>query len=197
MTNSNKKKIKIVSAKIAFIVSIFTTFLTFGILYLFSDFNLYNNLYITISILTILFFVFISSSLFYGIRILNYGERIKLKFSFIERLANFSFIDVSEMNVDFDLELGPLGIIISIILWLLISLIVSYIFISLAIAVFELILLIVIMIYWLFYRSILLVFRYSKKCYRNLSCSIKYGLLYSFLYSGWFYGIIYMAQKFK
>lgn len=44
--------------------------------------------------------------------------------------------------------------------------------------------------YWILYRAVRLVLKYSMRCQGNLALSLRYSLFYTFLYSFWMYGII-------
>lgn len=50
------------------------------------------------------------------------------------------------------------------------------------------------MLYWLFFRALRLVFRNSARCKNQLLLSIGFGLLYTFLYNFWIFGVITAAH---
>ncbi|WP_210465914.1 hypothetical protein [Rufibacter roseolus] len=45
------------------------------------------------------------------------------------------------------------------------------------------------MLYWIFYRALRLVFRHSPQTRGHFFKSVRYGLVYTFLYNSWIYGI--------
>ena len=52
------------------------------------------------------------------------------------------------------------------------------------------------MLYWLFFRALRLVFRNAARCKNQLLTSIGFGLLYTFLYNFWIFGVITAAHFF-
>lgn len=52
------------------------------------------------------------------------------------------------------------------------------------------------MLYWLFFRALRLVFRNADRCKNQLLPSIGFGLLYTFLYNFWIFGVITAAHFF-
>ena len=51
--------------------------------------------------------------------------------------------------------------------------------------------------YWIFFRAMRLVFKYSIQCKGNFALSLKYSLLYTILYSSWIYAIIVILHYLK
>ncbi|TAG54918.1 MAG: hypothetical protein EAZ27_08110 [Cytophagales bacterium] len=51
--------------------------------------------------------------------------------------------------------------------------------------------------YWIFYRATKFVVRKNANCKRNLIKSLSKSFLYTFLYSSWIYGCVFVAYYFK
>ncbi len=148
--------------------------------------SLFQNSILSTSILAVAFFLFISLGLYYGLKLKeNVGsivnrEKIKSYRISKPKVDNFDFPDISLIGNE-----GCGEIIISIILWILLSVVLIF---------WVVILLFTAMLYWIFFRGLRLVFKNSKHCRGNLLKSFGFGFFYSFLYISWIYGIIFLAN---
>jgi hypothetical protein len=147
-----------------------------------------ENSFISTSILSFSFFLFITIGLYNGIKLKdNLGkmtdsiELEKLKFlknSFGEH--GFDFIDFDDFG----------GIILSVILWIIVSILIGYVFFFFGAIVWVTMVTFVAMLYWIFYRALRLVFKNANECNGNISKSCLYGLGYTLAYNFWIYLII-------
>ena len=157
-----------------------------------SHHSLFQNSIISTSILAGAFFLFISLGLFYGLKLKDNVGHILTK----ERIKKYS--DKTPEIGGFDLDIsaadGIGGIIMSIILWILISLVLVFLLYFLGIFFWATILFFTAMLYWIFFRALRLVFKNSRHCKGNLLKSLAFGFFYSFLYISWIYGIIFLAN---
>lgn len=139
------------------------------------------------------FFIFISSGLYFGLKLKDnvghilHRERVK-KYS-----DNISLPDVSGFEPPAVGD-GIGGVIVSIILWFLISIALSFLLYFLGFFFWAAILFFAAMLYWIFFRALRLVFKNSRKCKGNLLKSFAFGFFYSFLYISWIYGIIFLVN---
>ncbi|AKK74300.1 hypothetical protein OK18_18330 [Chryseobacterium gallinarum] len=155
--------------------------------------SLFQNSIVSTSILAIVFFLFISLSLYNGLKLKdNLGnivtaERMKKAPGFSGTLDNFDLglPDVGE---------GIGGIIISIVLWIIFSFLLAFLLSFLGLFFWSAVLFLAAMLYWIFFRALRLVFKNSGKCKGNILKSFSYGFLYSFLYVSWIYGIILFVK---
>ncbi|KQT23341.1 hypothetical protein ASG22_13285 [Chryseobacterium sp. Leaf405] len=114
-----------------------------------------------------------------------------------ERIKKMSDKTPEMGSFDFD---GPAvgdgigGIILSIILWILISVVFIFLLYCLGVFFWVVILLFTALLYWIFFRALRLVFKNSKHCKGNLLKSFAFGFFYSFLYISWIYGIIFLVN---
>ncbi|MES2544848.1 MAG: hypothetical protein V4548_08175 [Bacteroidota bacterium] len=150
-----------------------------------------ENSLISTSILSVGFFLFISIGLYKGLKIKDNIGKITDQFDFkkIEHLKDFTPSDSTP-----DIGEGIIGIIFSIIFWIIASIIIGYLFFLFGAIIWFTILIFMAMLYWIFFRALRLVFKKSNECNGNLQKSIIYGLAYTLLYNFWIYGIILFAN---
>jgi hypothetical protein len=154
----------------------------------------FENSIISTTILSIAFFSFITIGLYNG---------IKLKDDLGQIVDKFKPVDATELSVNLtssepvDVGEGIVGIILSILLWILMAIV-----FSIALWIFSNVLVIIIltfiaMLYWIFFRALRLVFKNSNKSKGDLIESIKWGLTYTILYNFWIYGIFFLTIYLK
>ncbi|MFN3405958.1 MAG: hypothetical protein ACK40G_17820 [Cytophagaceae bacterium] len=155
-----------------------------------------NALY-SLSIITFIFFTFISYGLYKGIGLSDNFGQTKSKITVVEPTGIVGDVPLDKIPVgDFASE-GLEGILIGIIMWigiLLLSVLLVFFFETVVLAgltIFSGLL------YWVFYRATRLVLRYSKFTKNNLAKSMGIALRYSLMYSGWVYAIIFLLEYFK
>ncbi|MCD0456035.1 hypothetical protein LPB85_11370 [Chryseobacterium sp. LC2016-27] len=155
--------------------------------------SLFQNSVVSTSILAGAFFIFISSGLYFGLKLKDnvghilHRERVK-KYS-----DNVSLPDVSGFDPPAVGD-GIGGAIVSIILWFLISIVFAFLLYFLGFFFWSAILFFAAMLYWIFFRALRLVFKNSRKCKGDLLKSFAFGFFYSFLYISWIYGIIFLVN---
>ncbi len=149
-----------------------------------------ENSLLSTSILSIIFFLFISISLYNGTKLKDNVGKITDTFDSkkIEHLKEV--VPVSDGLVDAD---GIAGIIVSFILWILATIIISYLFFWLGANIWFSVLVFLAMLYWIFFRALRLIFKKSPECSGNVERSIFYGIAYTILYNFWIYGIILLT----
>ncbi len=150
-----------------------------------------ENSLISTSILSIAFFLFISISLYNGTKLKDNLGKITDKFDSkkIEHLKEMT--PVSDGLSDAD---GIAGIIISVILWLIVTIVISYLFFWLGAIIWFSVLVFLAMLYWVFFRALRLIFKKSAECSGNVERSVFYGMAYTILYNFWIYGIIFLTD---
>ena len=181
---------KLITTKSVFTVTIIVTVLTtlsIWLLGLGQHRTIFENSLLSTSILSIAFFLFLSIGLFKGIKLKDDIGKLtdKLKPYKIPNLADAAtggdFIHVGE---------GIEGMIFSIILWVVVTILIALFFWLFGAVVWTGIIVFITMLYWIFFRALRLVFKNSNKCKGNLTTSIAYGLGYTTLYNFWIYGVI-------
>ncbi|MCS3528857.1 hypothetical protein [Chryseobacterium sp. JUb7] len=155
--------------------------------------SLFQNSIVSTSILAGAFFLFISLGLYYGLKLKDNIGHVLNK----ERIKKISDRGSIIDGFDFDptsVGDGLGGIIISIVLWFVISILFTILLYVLGVFFWVVILLFAAMLYWIFFRALRLVFKNSKHCKGNLLKSLAFGFFYSFLYISWIYGIIFLVN---
>ena len=155
-----------------------------------------ENSFISTSILSIAFFLFISISLFKGTKLKDNLGKItdKINSKKLESLKDITPTDFSGLELGLDVAEGIGGIILSIILWIIVTIILSYLFFALGTIIWFSILLFLGMLYWIFFRALRLIFKKSPECSGNFERSIFYGITYTILYNFWIYGLILLTK---
>jgi hypothetical protein len=182
------KSVFIVSL-IVIVVTILTVYFT-GINY---NRSITNNFYISLGIIATALFSFVTYGLYMGIDLIDNFPKIK---SFKPKAI------LSESSPSLDtpfVEVGDGigGIIVSIVLWIVMS-IVFVLLLALLEVVFWFSLFIILgMLYWLFFRALKLVFNKSNETKGSIQRAIFYALSYTTMYVGWLFGIVYLVQVLK
>lgn len=154
-----------------------------------------ENSLLSTSILSIAFFLFISISLYNGTKLKDNIGKITDKFDSkkIEYLK-----EITPNNAaGFEVAEGIGGIIISIILWIIATVVISYLFFFLGAIIWISVLIFLTMLYWIFFRALRLIFKKSSECSGNVERSIFYGIAYTMLYNFWIYGILFLTQYYR
>jgi hypothetical protein len=178
---------RLITTKIVFILTIIVSVLTIVSIWLFGlgqHRTIFENSILSTSILSVVFFLFLTIGLYNGIKLKdNIGKLTdKLKIPDLSDTANNGdFIDIGD---------GIEGIVLSIILWTVVTILVAIFFWLFGAIVWTSIILFMAMLYWIFFRALRLVFKNSNKCKSNWTTSLSYGLAYTLLYNFWIYGII-------
>lgn len=192
-----KRRILIDSKKI-FIVSLICIVITIVSVWFYGigkHKTVIENSLISTSILSIAFFLFITISLYSGTKLKD--DLGKLTDKFDSKKLNF----LKEINADdgfghpvLEIGEGIGGIIMSVVLWILATVIISYLFFALGTIIWLSVLVFLGMLYWIFFRALRLIFKKSSECSGNISRSVFYGFTYTILYNFWIYGIILLTK---
>ncbi|OIQ23584.1 MAG: hypothetical protein BM549_03195 [Lacinutrix sp. MedPE-SW] len=150
------------------------------------------NFYYSLTIIGCALFLFMAYGLYYGVKLIdNFPDFKNFK---IGRYINSSgeapnvpFIDASD---------GIGGLVISIIAWIGMTILAFVFLILLEFAFWLSIFIIIMLLYWLFFRALKLVFSKAPKTKGNIGLSLSYALAYTSLYLGWLFLTVYLAQKF-
>jgi hypothetical protein len=185
---------KLVTSRTVFTVTIVVIVLTILSIWLFGlgqHRTIFENSILSTSILSVAFFLFLTVGLYKGIKLKDDLGKLtdKLKPSKIPNLADAAtgvdFIHVGD---------GIEGIILSIVLWVVVTILIALFFWLFGAVVWTGIIVFIAMLYWIFFRALRLVFKNSNKCKGDLATSIAYGLGYTTLYNFWIYGIILVTH---
>jgi hypothetical protein len=187
---------KIINSKNTFIITLIVISLTILSVWFFglgSHRSVFKNSLLSTTLLSAAFFLFISVGLFRGTKLKDNLGKITDRFDtkkidFIKDASidsGSSFPDVGE---------GILGVLISLILWLIIAIVISYLFWAFGAILWISILTFVAMLYWIFFRALRLVFKKSTVCKGSYSKSLGYAFSFTILYNFWIYALILMTK---
>lgn len=155
--------------------------------------SLFQNSIVSTSVLAGSFFLFITTGLYFGLKLKDNVGNILNK----ERLQRYADKTPKFDGFDFDPPAvgdGLGGVILSIILWIVFSILLIFLSYFFGLFFWSAVLFLGAILYWLFFRALRLVFKNSGKCKGNLLKSFGFGLFYSFIYISWIYGIIFLIQ---
>ncbi|MEM0577548.1 hypothetical protein [Flavobacterium polysaccharolyticum] len=155
-----------------------------------------ENSLISTSIISIAFFLFISISLFNGTKLKdNVGKLTdKINSKKLDFLKDLTPTDYNGLELGANIAEGIGGIVMSIILWIIVTIVLSFLFYALGTIIWFSILVFLGMLYWIFFRALRLIFKKSAECSGNIELSIFYGIAYTILYIFWIYGIILLTK---
>ena len=180
------------NAKTITLISVLVIGLTSIMVFLFGKRPIFEELQLTLLIVSISLFIFLSIGLFYGVRIKN-QPIIDQGWS---PLKSDDILSTGLPDVDLpDLGGGIAETIISIVLWILISIVLLLVLTLLANILWIVIFVLAFIVYWIFYRALRLVFAKSRFCKGNLLRSLQYSLFYTVLYTGWVYGLVMISKQ--
>lgn len=190
------KKRTILNTKNTFIVSIIVMILTVLSVWFYGagkHQTVIENSLISISILSVTFFLFISIGLYKGVKLKDNLGKITDQFDLkkIEHLKNFTTTEIDTP----DIGDGIAGILLNIIFWIIATIAIGYLFFVFGAIIWITVLIFMAMLYWIFFRALRLVFKKAPECKGNLQKSILYGIVHTILYNFWIYGIILIATK--
>lgn len=188
-------KRKYLKGKSVFLISLLVvgvTFLTVWLTGINYNRDITSNLYLSLSIIGSILFLFMSYGLYTGIGLTdNFPKYRNFKrgdfLSYTTPDADLSGADAGE---------GIAGVIVSIVLWVVMTIAMILLFILLEAVFWISIFIILTMLYWVFFRALKLVFSKADIAKGNLSNAVFYSLSYTALYLGWIFGIVYLTQLF-
>jgi hypothetical protein len=154
-----------------------------------------ENSIISTSILSITFFLFISISLFNGTKLKDNIGKLTDNYD-AKKIEHLKEINLINGEV-FEIGDGIGGIIMSVILWIVVTIVISYLFFILGTIIWISVLVFLGMLYWIFFRALRLIFKKSFECSGNFEKSVFYGITYTLLYNFWIYGILFLTEYYK
>ena len=197
MKTTNKRTL--INTKNIFIISILVITITILSVWFYGiekHKTVIENSLISTSIISITFFLFISISLFKGTKLKDNVGKItdKINTKKLDYLKDLTPTDFSGLELGANVVEGIGGIIFSIILWIIVAIVLSFLFYALGTIIWFSILVFLAMLYWIFFRALRLIFKKSAECSGNFEKSLFYGLTYTILYNFWIYGIILLTK---
>lgn len=187
-----KAKQTYLKGKSVFIVSLLVLFVTILTVYITGEnYNrtVTSNLYFSLAIIGTFLFLFMTYGLYKGIALTDNFPKFK----------NFKTGDIIAQSGTFPdlpgIEVGDgiFGLIMSILLWIGMTIVVFILLILLEAVFWVSIFIILAMLYWVFFRALKLVFSKCEQTKGDLGASAGYSIAYTVLYLGWIFGIVYLS----
>lgn len=167
-------------------ITILTVYLT-GINY---NRSITSSFYLSLAIIALSLFLFMTYGLYTGIGLIDNFPKFR-RFKTGHLIGNNSATPTIELPSVGD---GIGGLIISILLWIGMSVLVVVLLIILEAIFWFSLFIILAMLYWVFFRALKLVFNKSKDTKGDIRISAVYALSYTLLYVGWIFGIVYLTE---
>lgn len=182
--------------KTVFIVSvvvIIATFLTVWLTGINYNREITSNLYLSLSIIGLMLFLFMTYGLYQGVGL----EDNFPKYQGYKKGDFFSYNTPGAFETpDTEVGDGIAGILLSIVLWVIMTIALILLIILLEALFWFSLFIIIMMLYWIFFRALKLVFHKSENTVGDIFSSISYSLTYTALYLGWIFGIVYLTELF-
>ncbi|MDW3209108.1 MAG: hypothetical protein R8N23_04530 [Reichenbachiella sp.] len=155
-----------------------------------------DNSIISLLILSICFFSFLTIGLYNGLNVYdNLSHKLQLTWKKSKDGTSNTFIDTPAIDAP-DMGDGCEGVILGIILWIVLSIAFVILMFVLSTVVWATAVLLTLAIYWLMIRALKLVFNKSEECMNDLPRSITYAFGYTVFFVSWLFGIIYISTLF-
>lgn len=149
-----------------------------------------SNFYISLAIIGAVLFLFMTYGLFQGIGLTDNFPKFR-DFKTGDYIASSGTVpDLPDVDVGD----GIGGIIGSILLWIAMAILMFLLLILLEAVFWVSIFIILAMLYWVFFRALRFVFSKSSDTKGDIGNSVIYSLIYTSLYLGWMFGIVYLVD---
>lgn len=152
-----------------------------------------SNLYLSLGIIATALFLFMTYGLYSGIGLIDNFPKFR-NFKSGDFIANSGTGPTMELPSVGD---GIGGLILSILLWIGMSILFVILLIVLEAVFWFSLFIILAMLYWIFFRALKFVFNKSKDTKGDIGISAVYSLTYTLLYVGWIFGIVYLTEIMK
>lgn len=190
-----KAKQTYLKGKSVFTVSLFVIGITILTVYLSGENyqrTITSNFYMSLGIIGAALFLFMTYGLYKGVK-------LKDDFPKFKDYKAGEFVSGSAGIPDIPFSPSTDGIedfIVSVLLWIAMSIAIFLLFVVLDVALWATLFILLTMLYWVFFRALRLVFSKSADSQGDIGISIFYALVYTTLYLGWIFGIVYLSQLF-
>lgn len=152
--------------------------------------SLFANTLLSISILSVAFFLFLLVGLYNGVKLKDDLGKITDKIKLTPEKMDLSGDWDLPTDIGYDGENPFFGFI----LWIVVTLCILLFIWIFAPLFWATTLVFVAMLYWIFFRALRLVFKNSNKCKGDLMSSFFYGIAYTILYCSWIYIVVLVSH---
>ncbi len=204
------------STRIVLLLSLSVIVTITVLVFVLSDRSVFVESQITLTIISLCLFAFLTTGLYRGVRLERPAkdelDRSIQQFDsrdqaagprwsdFFGFLLSFSPPDLSHVSLPhIDLagvsDAGDdlVGCLLTLVLWIGVLILLTILLWVLA-QVIAALPVFAVVLYWVFYRALRVVFAKSRACRGRLLRSIEYGLLYTLLYTGWIFALLWIGR---
>ena len=203
------------SAKAIMLISGWVIAIIAALVFLLSPGSVFVELQITLLLISLCLFAFFTIGLYKGVR-LEKPPKEQLPppadLSALGELLSHGeippVIDLPHLPVDapplphlhVDLPGVPdvgddlIGCLVTLVLWVVVSIVLVFLFWLLAQFLVTVLPALALGLYWVFYRALRIVFAKSRMCKGRLLPSMGYGLVYTVLYTGWIFAVMWIGR---
>lgn len=151
--------------------------------------SFYLNSLFSTTIISVVFLVFIATGLYRGWKLKDTLGDFRKKIN-PGKPPEYRIMDVDPSDLADAGEGGPVGIVVSFLLWLVVALLGSFLLWLAGGVIWAVVLLLAGLLYWIVFRAFRLVFKNAPRCKGNISRSIAFALFYTVLYNFWIYLVV-------
>lgn len=187
------------SPKAIAFISIPVVVITALLVFWLSSRSIFVELQITLSLIALGLFLFLTVGLYQGVRLEKPGKAempepggLNLDGAFVAT-GDLPKVDIDVPNLP-DAGDDIVGCLMSILFWLFASVVVVVLLWLIQQFIILTLPALVVLLYWIFYRALRIVFSKSRVCRKKLGLSLGYSFLYTFLYTGWLFGLVWIGQ---
>ena len=187
-----REKYELWNMRSLFLSSIFVIIVISSLMVVIGHHAIYSEIESSLVLISAALFLLLAFGLYRGVRLPKHRLKFK-KWKGIGR--DWDKYDMFDPSIGFfEAGDGILGVIMSIVLWIVVSIIVFFLLVMIANLLWGMLSILGVVLYWLYYRALRLALVKSRICRRNLWKSIGYALLYTLLYTGWLYLLVWGSK---
>ncbi|MFK7970417.1 MAG: hypothetical protein AB8F95_08625 [Bacteroidia bacterium] len=151
-----------------------------------------TNFYMSLGIVGSCLFFFMTFGLYRGVKLVDNFPDFK-KYEMGDLVSSSG--SVPELPIP---DGGGLGeFLVGIVMWIVMTIAVFVMLIVFEFVLWMSLFVLILMLYWVFFRALKYVFSKKDDTRGKLGLSALYALSYTILYTGWMFGVVYMAEFFR
>ena len=193
----NKKyRPQFITSKSAFIITLIVISLTITIVWLQGlhlERSILRNSILSTSLLSGILFLFLTLGLYQGYKLKENVGKIVDQFELNSDGIRMDWMP--DNPLDITIGDGIEGIIASIIIWFVATLVFGILFFLFSTIIWFSILLLLAILYWIFFRGLRLIFKKSPICQGNFLLSVRYAGLYTFFAITWLLILLFILEN--
>jgi len=177
------------SAKWVALLTLLVVALSAALVYGLGKRSLFVETELTLGVIATGLFLFLTTGLYRGVR-MRREQLDGSSWSVNTNMADLAGLDWPSPDLDLDPE-GIVGAIVAVVLAVVVFIVLVVVAWVLLSFVWGLTLVLAMALFWLFNRALRQVFSHSRQCSGNLPASLGYAALYTTLYTGWLFALVW------